>query len=166
MHDTLCELVSVSYKGRAGNGMVSMPQVLLPGQDAAKESRMAFVKRKLESDVQALLVTVAQQVREKLYSETSGVPKWGTKFVRIESDGMSVGLELARLIMEQALAEQVAAMPSEALEVPDEVVDCAGSRTARLETEAGGVSWQEPRKQLKRSRKAFFPPKAGSGAGD
>jgi hypothetical protein len=146
--------------------MVSIPQVFLPRQDAAKEPGMAFVKRKLESDVQSLLVTVAHQVREKLYSETSGVPKWGTRFVRIESDGMSVGLELARLNMEQALAEQAAAMPSEAREVPDEVVDCAGSRTARLQTEAGVVCWQEPRKQLKRSRKAFFPPKSGSGSGD
>ena len=68
--------------------------------------------------------------------------------------------------MEQALSEQAAAMPSEAREVPDEVVDCAGSRTARLQTEAGVVCWQEPRKQLTRSRKAFFPPKSGSGSGD
>jgi hypothetical protein len=127
---------------------------------------MAFVKRKLDPDVQAFLVKVAQEARAKLYAETAGVPKWGTKFVQIEADGMSVGLELARLIMEQSVGDQAAAVPREALEVPDEVVASAGSQPANLETEAGQVSWQEPRKRLQRGRKAFFPPAASSGTGD
>jgi hypothetical protein len=126
---------------------------------------MAFVKRKLDLDVQAFLVAVAREVRLKLYAENGGVPTWGTKFVEIESDGMSVGLELARLIMEQSVGIQAAAVPREALEVRGEVVAPAGSQTTHLETEAGPVSWQEPRQRLQRGRKAFFPPAESSGTG-
>jgi hypothetical protein len=35
-----------------------------------------------------------------------GVPEWGTKFTEIESRGMNVGLELARLFMEQSVEQQ------------------------------------------------------------
>jgi hypothetical protein len=125
---------------------------------------MAFSKTKLDPQVQEWLRKVAAEGRALLYGEAA-FPVWGTKFAEIERDGMSVGLELARLVMEQSVAEQAQHVPAAAREVPDEEALSAGKEAATLETEAGEVEWQQPRSHLKRSRKAFFPPTAGVGVG-
>jgi hypothetical protein len=125
---------------------------------------MAFLKKKLDPEVQEWLRRVAAEGRSLLYGEAA-YPKWGTKFSEIERDGMSVGLELARLLMEQGVAEQAQHMPTAAGEVSDEVAVPAGRDATALETEAGSIAWEQPRRYLKRGRKAFFPPTPGVGIG-
>ena len=125
---------------------------------------MAFSKKKLDPQVQEWLRQVAAEGRVLLYGPTAH-PEWGTKFGEIEQDGMSVGLELARLLMEQSVAEQAQHMPATAGEVPADEAAPAGTEATTLETEAGVVGWKQPRSHLKRSRKAFFPPTPSAGTG-
>lgn len=94
-----------------------------------------------------------------MYGE-AGCPEWETLFQKIEDDGMSVGVELARLVMEQTTAEPATQMPQEAMHVPDDVVDPAGTGQASLETPAGEIKWEEPCGDLKKGRKAFPLPMA------
>lgn len=122
---------------------------------------MAFQRQGISSPVQARLREMAAEMRGLLYGE-AGCPEWGTKFREIEGTGMSVGLELARLVMEQSVAVQAERMPESALAVEGDEVRLAGTAATPLETEAGAVEWSEPRTQLKRSRKAFFPPPASA----
>ena len=51
------------------------------------------------------LAAAVREVRRLVFGG-DGVPEWGTRFARIESEGMAVGLEFARLFMEQAVDEQ------------------------------------------------------------
>lgn len=125
---------------------------------------MAFTKQSIDPAVQQRLREVAGELRGLLYG-ASACPEWGTKFREIEADGMSVGLELARLVMEQSVAEQAQQMPESALDVTGDVATRAGVETTPLQTEAGPVAWDQPRGYLKQSRKAFFPPAAGVGSG-
>ena len=83
---------------------------------------MAKNRRKIDPAVQERLGEMAAELRHIIYEE-QGCPEWGTKFVQIEEDGMAVGFELARLLMEQSVGEQAAHMPEENL-------DC-GEETAR-----------------------------------
>ena len=125
---------------------------------------MAFSKKKLDPQVQEWLRKVAAEGRALLYGEAA-YPEWGTKFAEIEGDGMSVGLELARLVMEQTVAEQAQHMPATAAEVPGDKAAPAGKEATTLETEAGVVEWNQPRSHLKQGRKAFFPPTPSAGIG-
>jgi hypothetical protein len=125
---------------------------------------MAFSKKKVDPQVQEWLRKVATEGRALLYGEAA-YPEWGTKFAEIERDGMSVGLELARLLMEQSVAEQAQHMPAAAGELPADEAAPAGTEATTLETEAGAVDWKQPRSRLKRSRKAFFPPTPNAGVG-
>ena len=125
---------------------------------------MSFSKKKLDPHVQEWLRKVAAEGRALLYGEAA-FPVWGTKFAEIEQDGMSVGLELARLVMEQTVTEQAQHMPAAAGEVPADEAAPAGKEATTLETEAGVVEWNQPRSRLKRGRKAFFPPTPSPGAG-
>jgi hypothetical protein len=125
---------------------------------------MAFSKKKLDPQVQEWLRKVAAEGRALLYGEAA-FPVWGTKFAEIEQDGMSVGLELARLVMEQTVAEQAQHMPAAVGEVPADEAAPAGKEATTLETEAGVVEWNQPRSHWKRGRKAFFPPTPRTGVG-
>jgi hypothetical protein len=125
---------------------------------------MAFSKKKLDPKVQDWLRKVAAEGRVLLYGEAA-FPEWGTRFAEIERDGMAVGLELARLVMEQSVAEQARHVPSVLEELLDDESAPAGTEATTLETEAGGVEWKQPRSRLKRGRKAFFPPTSGAGVG-
>ena len=51
---------------------------------------MAFAKRSVDPIVQSRLREMAAEMRELLYG-AAGCPEWGTKFLEIETDGMSVG---------------------------------------------------------------------------
>lgn len=124
---------------------------------------MAFERQAVSPETQARLREMAAEMRELLYGE-AGCPEWGTKFREIEQTGMSVGLELARLVMEQSVAVQAGQMPASALEVEGDQVRLAGTESQPLDTEAGKVEWEEPRAHMQQSRKAFFPPPAGAGA--
>jgi hypothetical protein len=125
---------------------------------------MAFRKAKVSPEVQQRLETVAAELRELLYG-AAGYPEWGTKFREIEAEGMSVGLELARLVMEQSVSEQAKVLPPGSLSVAEDSVLVTGTEEVPLETEAGIVHWDQPRGYLKKGRKAFFPPAARSGTG-
>ena len=124
---------------------------------------MAFTKKSISPNVQSRLREIAAEMRGLLYGE-AGCPEWGTKFTEIETNGMSVGLELARLVMEQSVDEQAQKMPETAMTVDDDVVIPTGTERQRLETEAGRVDWEQPRGFQKKSRKAFFPASPSIGA--
>lgn len=132
---------------------------------ANKQFKQQKTRRpKVEPRVQERLRDVAAELRQMMYGE-KGCPEWGTLFREIEADGMSVGLELARLLMEQSTSGQVQQMPDEAMQVPDGLVQPAGTDPAQLETPAGKIQWEQPCGQLKEARKAFFPSEEGTGAG-
>jgi hypothetical protein len=123
---------------------------------------MAFQRVGIDAGMQARLLEMAAQVREALYGP-DGCPEWGTKFREIEQQGMSVGLELARLVMEQSVQTQADRVPDSALAIEGDKVQAAGRETTPLETEAGPIAWGQPRTMLKQGRKAFFPPPQGVG---
>lgn len=123
---------------------------------AAKERQGKRTRRKVDPQVQERLREMAGELRQLMYGQI-GCPEWGTLFREIEADGMSVGLELARLLMEQATAEQAGHMPEEAMQVLEDLVQPAGSDRTVLETPAGDVAWEQPCGHLKKGRKAFFP---------
>ena len=122
---------------------------------------MAFQRAGIDEGMQARLVEMAGQIREALYGP-DGCPEWGTKFREIEQQGMSVGLELARLVMEQSVQVQSERVPDAALVVAGDKVQAAGRETTPLETEAGPIAWDQPRTRMKSGRKAFFPPPEGA----
>jgi hypothetical protein len=124
---------------------------------------MALKRNKVGPRLQERLAVVAAEMRQLLYGE-EGSPEWGTPFVDIEADAMAIGLELARLTVEQSADSQTKQMPPEALEVPGEEVQPAGKRRRQLLTEAGEVAWEEPRVYLKKARRAFFPSGKGVAA--
>ncbi len=135
-----------------------------PGMASKQSSRPLVARPQVDPQVQERLREMAAELRHMLYGE-KGCPEWGTLFRDIEASGMSVGLELARLLMEQSASEQVGQMPAEAMQVPDDVVEPAGTDSTLLETPAGDIAWEEPCGRLKQARKAFFPSQAGFGAG-
>lgn len=129
-----------------------------------RQHRQKTLARKIDPEVQERLRDIAGELRQLMYGE-KGCPEWGTLFQQIEDDGMSVGLELARLLMEQSTSQQAGHMPDDALQIADDVVQPAGTDAARLETPAGPIEWEQPCGSLKKGRKAFFPSQTGLGAG-
>ena len=122
---------------------------------------MATPRKPIDPELQARLREVAAELRRALYGE-DGFPEWGTRFREIEQDGMSVGLELARLVMEQSVSEQARHMPASAASVPGDEVRLVGTESMPLQTEAGPVAWDEPKAERRKGRKAFFPPPEGA----
>lgn len=114
-------------------------------------------------EVGGRLAELAREMRELVYGG-DGVPEWGTKFSEIESEGMNVGLELARLFMEQSVDEQAEQVPEAALECGGEAAEKTTQRkAAALETAAGEVRWEQQQTRLEKSRRTFFP--SGEGLG-
>ncbi|MDP6526842.1 MAG: hypothetical protein QGH15_21805 [Kiritimatiellia bacterium] len=114
-------------------------------------------------EVAARLAELAGEMRQLVYGK-DGVPQWGTKFTEIESNGMNVGLELARLFMEQSVDEQSGQVPDTALECNGEAAEKSDqTKAATLETPAGEVLWEQPKTLLAESGRAFFPSSAGAG---
>src|SRR5206468_13115506 len=80
---------------------------------------MARTRNTIAPEVAQQLAQVARDVRAAVYGP-DGFPVWGTKFAEIEQQGMQIGLEVARLFMEQSVASQArAGMPEEALREQD-----------------------------------------------
>ena len=125
---------------------------------------MARGKNKVSPEVAQRLVDLAREMRQLVYGG-AGVPEWGTRFSQIESDGMAVGLELARLMMEQSVGDQAEQVPAEALDSGGEVAALAGTDAMAQETPAGEVEWRHPRGDLKQSRRDFFPSGQSLGRG-
>ena len=114
---------------------------------------MAWNDQKISPEVAQRLEVVAREFRLLVW-DGDGVPEWGTLFSEIEQQGMSIGGELARLIMEQAVAEQAQVRP------PDGALDCEGetaalTRTwqATVSTPAGDVQWEQPLARLNKKRR-------------
>ena len=111
------------------------------------------------------LAGIAREMRELVYGEEA-FPEWGTQFIEIEQQGMDMGLELARLFMEQSVQKQANQT------VPQDACDCDGETAqpsqggllSALETPAGEVQWEQPQARLLKARRDFFP--AGPSAGD
>lgn len=113
--------------------------------------------------VAARLAELAREMRQLVYGK-DGVPEWGTKFTEIESQGMNVGLELARLFMEQSVDEQAGQVPDSALKCDgDTAVRGNQTKAATLETPAGEVLREQPKTRLAKSQRAFFPSGARAG---
>lgn len=117
---------------------------------------MALKRNQLSPRVKERLAAMAAEMREILYGE-AGHPEWGTSFAEFEADGMAVGLEFARLTVEQALDSQAKETPPEAWSVPGQEVQPAGRKRRVIQTESGKVAWEEPRGYLKKARRAFSP---------
>ncbi len=73
---------------------------------ARQGSRTKKAKRSndVSPEAAARLAEMARELRELAYGEQA-YPEWGTKFTEIESEGMNLGRELARLFMEQSVGE-------------------------------------------------------------
>ena len=56
---------------------------------------------RLPPEIAGKLADVARELREHISGEQA-CPKWGTRFTQIEDQGMQVGLELARVFMQQS----------------------------------------------------------------
>jgi hypothetical protein len=126
---------------------------------------MARTQNNIAPEVAEQLAQVARDLRTAVYGP-QGIPAWDTKFDEIEQQGMQVGLEIARLFMEQSVAEQAQAVPPEALaeqagDVPQVI---RKDFESKLETPAGEVRWEQPQTRLTKARRDFFP--SGQGAGD
>lgn len=117
----------------------------------------------VSSEVAEQLAEAVRQVRRLVFGG-DGVPAWGTKFAKIESEGMAVGLEFARQFMEQAVDEQAEQVPAEAFDTGGGIADPVGESSMTLTTGAGDVEWDQPESYLKQSRRSFFP--SGEGVGD
>ncbi|MFQ5732815.1 MAG: hypothetical protein ACE5KM_12785, partial [Planctomycetaceae bacterium] len=117
---------------------------------------MAKNRRKIDAAVQERLGEVAAELRQMIYGE-QGFPECGTKFAQIEDEGMAVGFELARVLMEQSVSEQATHMPEEDLDCPEETAQPAGTDRPDVKTQAGDVEWDEPAAYLNKARRAFFP---------
>ena len=112
-------------------------------------------KRKLTPQVRQRLAEMADEARHLVYGE-AGCPSWGTLFAEIEDDAKEVGHEFIRLLMQQTAEEQADTLPDEAL-ITDigEVAQSVGAEERTIETESGGVSWDEPKAYLPKSRRAW-----------
>jgi len=78
---------------------------------------------------------------------------------------MSIGGELARLMMEQAVEEQAQEKPPEtSLACQGESAAVIRSDEVSLQTPAGVVHRDQPQARLAKQRRDFFP--SGQGAGD
>jgi hypothetical protein len=139
------------------------PVPVLSDKDVSMSNRPQGTRKKsfrtndVSPEVAARLAELAVEMRHLIYGK-DGVPAWGTKFTEIESQGMNVGLELARLLMEQSVEEQ-------ARQVPDAALECNGEAAAKddetnpssMETSAGEVEWEQPKTRLAKSKRDFFP---------
>jgi hypothetical protein len=126
---------------------------------------MAHTKNNVSPEVAQKLAKVAREMRQDIYGEQA-FPEWGTRFTDIEQQGMDIGLELARIFMEQSVQEQaVQDIPPEALDCDGETARCGEQQDpAILETPAGELEWQQPKTRLSKARRDFFP--SGQSPGD
>lgn len=127
---------------------------------------MTRTQNNVSPEVAQRLAEVARELREVVYGE-AGCPEWGTKFNDIEAQGMNIGLEVARLFMEQSVDQQAGiAVPPDGLESGGETAQVLGiERESQLETSAGEIQWDQPKARLSKARRDFFPSGQSAGGG-
>lgn len=127
---------------------------------------MTRTQNNVSPKVAQRLAEVAREMRDAVYGE-AGFPEWGTKFTEIEAQGMNIGLEIARLFMEQAVDQQAhSTAPPECLESGGETAQVLGvEQEAEIETPAGEIQWDQPKARLKKVRRDFFPSSQSTGGG-
>lgn len=111
------------------------------------------------------LAQIAREARVELFGP-DGIPEWGTKFVDIERQALDVGHEVARIIIEQSVAQQSQQQPPDkALQLDCEnAAELSGeSSPLTIATRAGRVNWDQPLARPEKSAAAFFP--SGQSAG-
>ena len=87
----------------------------------SRRPRTALATKSVGLNVQARLHEIAAATRG-FRTGANGCPEWGTQFNRIDADGMSVGLELARVLMEQSVDEHTHQLPKTSMPVEDNEV--------------------------------------------
>ncbi len=100
---------------------------------------MARTSNTIPPEIASKLADVARELREQIYGEQA-CPKWGTRFTQIEDQGMQVGLELARLFMEQSVQHQADGdIPPQAVvcDCEQAVIDKNRQHETTLDTPAG-----------------------------
>lgn len=127
---------------------------------------MTRTQNNVSPEMAQRLAELAREMRSAVYGE-AGFPEWGTKFTEIESQGMSIGLEIARLFMEQAVDQQAhGTAPPECLESGGEAAQVLGvEQEAQIETPAGEIQWDQPKARLSKARRDFFPSSQSTGRG-
>lgn len=121
---------------------------------------MAKQKRELSPEVSARLADLAREMRAILYpgaGEAEGIPVWGTRFSKIETDCLTISEEIGRLMIEQAVAGQGQQVPPDSLTHDGESAALTGSAPAVIETPVGEVEWPQPQARLVQTRRDFFP---------
>jgi hypothetical protein len=113
---------------------------------------------KLLRELRLTLEGTAKNFLHKVYGP-EGMP-WGTRFEELEDTAVAIGDEVARLIVNQALARQAGTPPSTTHQtcsqcgrpvVPNE------TSPRIVQTRVGEVNWSEPEGYCDHCRKAFFP---------
>lgn len=112
---------------------------------------MAQIRNQVSPQAAAQLVEMAKQMRQLVFGK-DGAPEWVTKFTHMEGESMAVGLELARLMMPQATADQAPLVPEESLKTSEEPTALIGQADAALETPAGKIAWRQPKARLSNAR--------------
>jgi hypothetical protein len=126
-------------------------------------SIMAKVSKLFSPQVAKQLQDMARNMCRELYGD-EGAPQWGTKFSEIEADGITIGNELARLMIQMSVEVQAQAVPSPFLQQPDETAVVIGSGLeTNIQTPVGEVHWKQPKTRLSNARRDFFP--SGDGIG-
>lgn len=82
--------------------------------------------KNVSPEVAEQLAEAVRHVRKLVFS-TEGIPVWGTQFAKIESEGMAVGMEFARLFLEHAVDEQAGQVPAEALDTGRGIAQARGA---------------------------------------
>ncbi len=119
---------------------------------------------KVLADLRIALEGTAKNFLHKVYGP-EGMP-WGTRFEELEDLAVAVGDEVARQMVNQALAQQ-AGTPAAA-----NFHNCSQcgrpvlpekTNPRIVQTRVGDVEWSEPEGYCGRCRKAFFPSVQESG---
>ena len=125
---------------------------------------MAKVSMQFSPQVLKQLQDMARSMCRELYGD-EGAPQWGTKFSKIEADGITIGNELARLIIQMSVQVQAQAVPPPCLQQADEIADVIGSGLeTNIQTPVGEVQWKQPKTRLSNARRDFFPSSEGIGS--
>ena len=113
---------------------------------------MAKVPMPFSPQVLKQLQETARSMCRELYGDEEA-PQWGTKFSEIAADGITIGNELARLMIQRSVQMQAQAVPPPFLQQADETAAVIGSgRETNIQTPVGEVHWKQLKTRLSNAR--------------